>query len=246
VLQSLLEVTWMLVRRADPARVRDIKEMLAGPAAELLREAEPGSDRQLVWVQLLSWTATSAGQLDLLAGLLDGSTQIPGLAVDTDLRWRLLSRLVETGQASDDEIDAELARDDTDAGRRYAQACRAAVPDVEHKAAAWRLVAESSELSYEGAVRVALAFNQPEHADLLAPYAEKYFEQLPGIWEVRTELVRMLFGGTLFPYTQASPELLARVDEFLAQPDLEHSLRRTVIEGRDRAEKGLRARALPD
>jgi aminopeptidase N len=247
VLQSLLEFTWMLIRRAaDPARAGEIKEILAGPAAELLRAAEPGSDRQLVWAQLLSWTASSAAQLDLLAALLDGTTEVPGLAVDTDLRWRLLSRLVETGRAGDTEIDAELARDDTDAGRRHAQACRAAVPDVEHKAAAWRLVAESSELSYEAAVRVALAFNQPEHAELLAPYAEKYFEQLPGIWEVRTELVRVLFGGTLFPYTQASPALLARVDEFLAQPDLEPSLSRTVVEGRDLVEKALRARDLAD
>jgi aminopeptidase N len=246
VLQVLHSVTEVLVRRsADPARVREIKQQLAGPAVELLTVAEPGSDRQLVWAQLLHWTATSAAQLDLITALLDGRTEIPGLVVDTDLRWRLLSRLVETERAGDAEIDAELARDNTDAGRRYAQACRAAVPDAEHKAAAWRLVAESSELSYEGAVRVAMGFNQPEHAHLLAPYAEKYFDQLPGIWEVRTELVRVLFGGTLFPYTQASPELLARVDEFLSRPDLDPSLRRVVVEGRDQVEKTLRSRALP-
>jgi aminopeptidase N len=246
VLQILHGFTLMLVRRtADPAQVREIKQMLAVPAAELLRAAEPGSDGQLAWAQLLSWTATAAEQLDLIAALLDGSTEVPGLAVDTDLRWRLLTRLVETGRAGDAEIDAELARDDTDAGRRHAQAARAAVPDVEHKEAGWRLVAESSELGYEGAVRVAQAFNQPEHANLLAPYVERYFKQLPGIWEARTELVRVLFGGTLFPYTQASPELLARVDEFLAQPDLDPSLRRTVVEGRDQVEKALRSRALP-
>jgi len=34
---------------------------------------EPGSDHQLAWAQLLGRTATTPGQLDLLAGLVDGS-----------------------------------------------------------------------------------------------------------------------------------------------------------------------------
>ena len=37
--------------------------------------------------------------LALLAGLLDGSAAIDGLAVDTELRWRLLHRLVSRGAA---------------------------------------------------------------------------------------------------------------------------------------------------
>ena len=41
--------------------------------------------------------ATSAEDLELLAGLLDGTTVLDGLAVDTDLRWMLLRRLVSRG-----------------------------------------------------------------------------------------------------------------------------------------------------
>jgi aminopeptidase N len=48
--------------------------------------------------------------------------------------------------------DAELNRDATDTGRRHAAACRAAVPDTAHKAAAWSLLAESDELGTEGIV----------------------------------------------------------------------------------------------
>lgn len=92
---------------------------------------------------------------------------------------------------------------------------------------------------------VARAFNAAEHADLLAPYAEKYFEQLPSICATRADLLRVLLGRELFPYTSASPELLDRIDAFLAESGQDPSVSRVVIEGRDIVEKALRSRALP-
>jgi aminopeptidase N len=246
VLQLLhAETLRLLGTTADPNWVRDGKELLAAEAIVLLRAAEPGSDHQLAWAQLLAATAVTPEQLDLVAGLLDGSTDIGGLAVDTELRWSLLRRLAATGRAGDAEIDAELARDSTDAGRRNAAAARAGIPDAEHKAAAWHRVAESTDLGLEESVAVARAFNAPEHAALLAPYVAKYFEQLPDIWSAYPDLLRVFLGRTLFPYSAASPELLAQVDAFLAAPDLDPSVGRAVIEGRDIVEKALRSRALP-
>ena len=78
---------------------------------QMLRSARPASDHQLTWIQLFSWTATSADQLDLIAGLLDGSTAVPGLSVNTELRWSLLQRLAASGRTHDASIDEELARD---------------------------------------------------------------------------------------------------------------------------------------
>ena len=246
VMQTVLGLTGRLIARgADPAGVAGLQQALAAAALPLLRAAEPGSDWQLTWAQLLSATASTAGQLDLLAALLDGTAEIPGLAVDTELRWDMLLRLASAGRAADADIDAELERDATDAGRRCALSCRAAIPDAEHKAAAWRLLAESEELGTDGIVEVARGFGQPEHADLLAPYAEKYFAQLPAIWAARPEMIRILLGRVLFPYAAASTGLLRRVDEFLAAADHHRGMARVVIEGRDIAEKALRARALP-
>ena len=54
-----------------------------------------------------------------------------------------------------------------------------------------------------------------------------------------------MLGKLLFPYSAASPELLKRVDTFLATPDLDPALARVVIEGRDIIDKALRSRALP-
>jgi aminopeptidase N len=246
VLENVHKTTSRLLgRTADPAYVPEGTALLAADGIALLRAAEPGSDLQLAWARLLGWTATTPDQLDFVAGLLDGSAEVPGLAVDTGLRWRLLQRLAATGRAGDAEIDAELARDATDAGGRFALGCRARIPDAEHKAAAWRLVAESTDLGLEDSIEVARSFNMAEHAHLLAPYAETYFVQLPAIWAARTGWMRVLLPGELFPYSAASPELLQRIAEFLAGPDIDPALARVMIEGRDVAEKALRSRALP-
>jgi len=245
VLQTLHMLTARLLRSmADPAWVSEGKQQLATAAVGLLRSAEAGSDHQLAWAQLLAWTATTPDQLDLLAGLLDGSAEVPGLTVDTELRWALLERLAATGRAGDEQIDAELERDATDAGRRHAAAVRAAVPDAEHKEAAWTLLAESDDLGVEGVIEVTRGFNQPEHAELLAPYAERYLETLPEIWSSRGEFFRNLLGQLMFPYPAVSPELVERLDAFLAE-DRDPGLARVVIEARDRVQRALRSRALP-
>jgi len=245
VAQTVLMLTQRQIEMAaDPAEVPGLRAALAAPALVLLRGAEPGSDRQLAWAQLLSWTAVTPGQLDVLAELLDGTAGFGGLPVGPELRWPVLRRLAVTGRVGDEEIDAELARDSTDAGRHEALGCRAAIGDAAHKAEAWRLLAESDELGTDGILEVAAGFRQPEHAALLAPYAEKYFEQLPVIWNTRPSMLRIILARLLFPYTAASPELLQRADEFLAAGDLDPGLARAVIEGRDVTAKALRARAL--
>jgi aminopeptidase N len=78
--------------------------------------AAPGSDRQLAFARALADVAVTPASLDLLAGLLAGSASLDGLAVDTDLRWKLLHRLVSRGQAGPEQVEAELGRDRTDAG----------------------------------------------------------------------------------------------------------------------------------
>ena len=246
VLQTLhMTAARLMEVMADPAWVRTGKEQLAAAALPLLLAAEPGSDDQLAWMQLLAWTATTPGQLDLLAGLLDGTAEISGLTVDAELRWSLLRRLAATGRAGDAEIDAELERDATDAGRRHAAACRAAIPDADHKEAAWRLLAESQELGHEGVVAVAASFGRTEHAALLAPYADAYFQVLPDLWASRGDHMKRVLADGLFPYAAASPELLAQIDAFLAAAQRDPALVRILIERRDTVERALRSRGLP-
>jgi aminopeptidase N len=248
VLQAVLlwQALPVLAQVADPDWLPTAWEMLATAAMPLLLAAEPGSDWQLAWAQLLASTAMSTEQLDLLTGLLDGTARISGLAVDAELRWAMLQRLASTGRADDARIDAELELDPSDQGRRQALACRAAIPDAAHKAEAWRLLAESDELGIDDLMAVCPGFNQAGHARLLAPYAAEYFARMPAIWASRGGGARALLGRALFPYAPASPELLGQIDEFLASPALDPGLARLVTECRDVVEKAWRARTLPD
>src|SRR5215469_544216 len=246
VMQTVLGLTTQLVTlTADPRQLADLQQTLASAAEPLLHSAEAGSDRQLAFAQLFTSTAVTSAQLDLLAGIYAGNVVVPGLAVDTELRWSMLQRLVTCGRANDAEIDAELARDNTDEGRRHAASCRASVPDAEHKEVAWRLLAESDELGTDGVLEVGRGFARADHAHLLVPYTARYFEQLPEIWQNKGEQFRFLLANVLFPYTAASPELVDRIDEFLAAEDRNPGMARVLIQGRDIVEKALRARSLP-
>ena len=111
-------------------------------------------------------------------------------------------------------------------------------------------MAGSQDLGLETLAEVASAFAQPEHAHLLGPYADRYFEALPQVWAARDEggpgSFRLAFGHLLFPYPLASPELLARIHAFFNETVRYQDLARVVTEGRDVVERALRSRALPD
>ncbi len=245
VLQALSSVTeQMMTLTGDPRWVAQGKRELAAAGTRLLLATEPGSDHQLAWAQLLSWTATAPDQLDLLAALLDGGAGVPGLTVDAELRWAILRRLATTGRAGDEQIDAELQRDPTDAGRRHWAACRAAIGDAGHKAAAWQLLTETTDLGTQGIAEVARSLIQPEHAGLLGPYVQRYFDVLPGIWSSRSEHARARLSEQLFPYPASSPELVAQIDAFLAAQERDPGLVRVLTERRDIVTAAVRSRAL--
>ena len=149
------------------------------------------------------------------------------------------------GRAGDAQIDAELARD---AHRRGPQA-RGRLPgrDPGRRAQGRRLAAahrSRRNSAIEGVFAVAAAFGQVEHAALLAPYAVRYFEVLPDLWASRGDHMKRVLADGLFPYASASPELLARIDAFLAAAPRDPALVRILVERRDTVERALRSREL--
>ncbi len=234
----------MLRTLADPAWAPEGTRRLAAAALPLLHGAGQGSDHQLAWAHLLSWTATSPDQLDLVAGLVDGTNVPAGLSVGTELRWEFLQRLAAAGRAGNAEIDAELGRDSTDAGERSAAACRAAIGDSAHKAAAWALLTESADLPADLLRSVSRAFWRPEQAALLMPYTSRYFEILPQVWSASGGHLRVARAEALFPVTAASPGLIAGIEAFLRAEPRDPGLARVLTECRDLAEGAVRSRAL--
>ncbi|HEV2639044.1 MAG TPA: aminopeptidase N [Actinocrinis sp.] len=247
VVQSLHQsvLVNVLLFLADPAWAHEGQSLLAQAAVRLLHAAEPGGDQQLVWAQLLARSAVDDAQLDLVGALLDGSTVLQGLVVDAELRWALLRRLAAGGRAGDEQIDAELVRDGSEAGIRHAHACRAAVPDAAHKEAAWELLTGQVSPDVQTLVEVALTFRRPDRPELIVPYTDRFFQVLAELWDRRAGFAQMLTVMLMFPTVDAGPGLLAKADAFLdAHKDADPALIRAVVEGRDSVVRAIRSREL--
>jgi aminopeptidase N len=207
----------------------------------LLSAAEPGSDRQLLLARAFSGQAVTPEQLAVVQELLEGTRQIPGLAIDTEMRWTLLDALVINGIAGEAEIAAEQARDDTSSGRVHAATERAAVPTPEAKAKAWRQVVGEGSLPNAVQAGVIGGFSHVEDPALLAPFVEPYFDALVPLSQTRTsEMVQQIAVG-MYPMALASPALVERTERWLAETGRPPALARMVGENRDGVTRALRA-----
>jgi aminopeptidase N len=230
---------------ADPASAADGYAALAAAARSALGAVTPGSDYQLAWVHALLGATRTADEIEYVRGLLDGSTAPEGLAVDDDLRWAIVQTLSALGAIGVDEIDAELERDPSAAGQRQAATARALQPTAEAKAEAWRTAVEDEQLPNAMHSAIIAGFAHPTQGELLRPYVERYFADVRGVWERRTnELAQSVVVG-LFPTWTSTidPATIAAADAFLSQPDIPSALRRLVSEGRADVERALAARA---
>ncbi len=240
VVQTLLRQAGQAVRRfADPGWRQTGLALMASALRDLLHDATAGSDTQLAYVRAFAGVAISADDLALLAGLLDGSAVLEGLTVDTDLRWSLLWRLVSRGVCGKDEIDAELARDATDAGERHAAACRAAIPTAEAKQQSWETLIRG-ELTIAMFRAVLGGFADPDQPELLASYREKYFEVVGDVWRNWSSAMAQDFVSGVYAVGPVSRETVEMTDAYIGAADPPAALRRLLLEGRDDVLRALR------
>jgi len=241
VQQVLRQAESAVALYAAPERRHDYADRMAGFLDGLLFEAAAGSDHQLAYARGLVSFARQPEHVSLIAGLLDGSREIAGLAVDTDLRWTLLRRLVVLGESGPDQIADELARDDTAAGRLNAATCRAAIPTPEAKAQAWGTCLRDASLpNYVLAATIA-GIAEPDHRELLRPHVDEFFESLPAVWADRTYEIAHEITLGLYPHALIETATVERTDEALGgDADIPHAARRLLAEGRDGVLRALR------
>ncbi|MGE2690853.1 aminopeptidase N [Mycolicibacterium pulveris] len=247
----LLQAQTALNSYADPQWAADEGwPEFADRLLELARDAAPGSDHQLAFVNALCGSVLSPRHIEVLSTLLDSDPAdkgLPGLDVDTDLRWRIVTALAAAGGVDADGmqtpfIDAEAQRDPTAAGQRHALAAGAARPELAVKEAAWEQVIEDDTLANITARSIIGGFVQPGQQELLQPFRDKYFGAISGVWQRRSSEVAQTVVVGLYPSWDVSQDGLDAADRFLADPDLPPPLRRLVVEGRAGVERALRAR----
>jgi aminopeptidase N len=186
--------------------------------------------------------ATSRPDLAFLSALLDGSTELEGLSVDTDLRWSLLGRLVSRGMAGEAEIAAELAGDATDAGERNAAACRAALPTPAAKAAAWESIA-GGELTLATFRAVLAGFADVDQAELAGPYRERYFAMVDDAWRDWPATMAQHFVTDMYASFELTMDTVAATDAYITASQPPAALERLLSEGRDDVLRALRGQA---
>ena len=242
VVQSLLaRVQAALSSYADPAWAPTGWTMLADAAWSALQAAEPGSDSQLQWSRTLAGAARTPEHAAVLRGLLDGSREIPGLAVDADARWAFLNGLVAIGRAGDAEIDAEAARDATATGARRAATARALRPTPASKADTWQRAFHDESIPNAVHEAMVAGFWHPAQRELTAGYVERYFADVAPLWERRPGEIAKNAVQYLFPPV-VEPRTVQAADAWLAGADHPAPLRRLVSEGRDGILLSLHAR----
>ncbi|UOE45306.1 aminopeptidase N [Agromyces larvae] len=226
----------------------DRRTQLAADAGDAIwaqaQLAEPGSDAQLQFVKAFTRLAATASHAQVLASLADGSVALDGLAVDLDLRWELLIARAALGAATEDEIAAQLADDDTAKGRQLAETARAARPDQAVKDAAWERVATDATLSNDLARAIADGWLRAEPATLLTTNVRRYFAMLQKVWAERGFTMGSLIVRRLYPAPLIDPELATLTRAWLDANPEPAPLRRYVAEHLAELERAIAARAL--
>ncbi|MGL4306259.1 MAG: aminopeptidase N [Mycobacteriaceae bacterium] len=241
VQRLLLQAQTALGSYAEPTWAQSVGwPTFADRLVDLARAAEAGSDHQLAFLNALTTSVLSEQHISVLLALLDSDDTaeqgLPGLEVDTDLRWRLIQALSGAGAIDPDglpcpRIDQEILRDPTATGARQGAQAAAARPHALAKEAAWEKVINDDELSHTLGRSIIAGIAWPGQSDILAPYVDRYFAIIQDLWNRRSSEVAQAVVVGLYPSWAINQKALEAADAFLAQ-DLPPALRRLVSEGR--------------
>ncbi|WP_305788831.1 aminopeptidase N [Symbioplanes lichenis] len=242
IVEDVLRMTRGLVDRYPTPETRPAAlEMLAQACDRLIAVAEPGGSIRLAAARALIGTTTDTVRL---RGWLDGENVPEGLEIDTDLRWLIVYRLAILGAAGPEDIDAQYEADRSPFGEQAAARCRAAIPTAEAKARAWDFVINDPDASNRILEATAQGFWQPEHLALVAPYAPRYFAEMPGMLERRGGMSGERIATMAYPSVVVAESTRELAAGLLAAGDTSSILRRVVVDGDDDVRRALLARGL--
>jgi aminopeptidase N len=230
---------------------RELLELYNEMCWRMAKEAEDGSDHQLALFRAFvsSVPGGAAERISFLEGCLAGTEGLPGLAIDTDLRWRIVTQLAQLGIFTDEQIAAEAQRDLTAQGAEKAAGARAAQPTAAAKAAAWEAAVVRDDTPNETHAQICGQFWQFDQDEVLSDYLEKYLETAQAIsagtngWPQRSSAIRQHVLGLLFPRPLLDRAKLDTVNLWFAGNQLSDSVKRQVSERIDDAERALRCQA---
>ena len=244
VQRILGQASWAIDVYGDPANASAAGAAFASAALEALEQADPGSDFQLAWVRAFAASARSDEHVGVVRGILGGERGFDGLDVDTELRWHLVASLASAGVPDAATlVSAEMERDPTDQGRRHGASALAARPSAEAKEEAWERITGDPALTTAMQGALMQGFQQSDQSELLRPYVDRYFDEVPTIWKERSLEFALAFARGMYPSFVIDEQVAATTDRYLEEHPPAGPARRVMIEGRDGMLRAIRARA---
>jgi aminopeptidase N len=147
-------------------------------------------------------SAQADDQLAALGAWLAGKDMPDGLAIDAELRARILFTLAARGLARREDIDA-LPRQDPVTGEVNRATCLAMQPDLAAKEAAWAVALSSGEPA-RIAQACAAGIWVPGQEELMAGYRDRYFTEVLLVLVTRKLRPKSRLSRLLFPVTLVS------------------------------------------
>jgi aminopeptidase N len=227
----------------DPAVRANTLQAVGDGLWDLAVAAAPASDAQFQFVKFFANLASTPTHVTALTGLLDGSSPLPGLEIDTDLSWELLEGLVLNGAAGQSEIDAALAKDNTANGQESAARAAATIPTAASKKAAFDSLVDSDELPNTIVRNVGVGFQHANDPSSLETLIAPYFAAIEGVWKSRSYKIAEYIVLGLYPAPLASRELVDATNAWLAANPEVPAMRRLVTESLAGVERALAAQA---
>ena len=216
------------------------EQLVADAAAEVLQTAEGGSTRALVAARTV---ARATSDESLLRAWAAGKDRPTGLEEDSDFGWIAVRNLASRGLVDASFVEARRADDDTLQGRLNALLAGASMPTAEAKAWAWgEITANRSHSNYE-LNALAQGFWIADDLEVVRPYAERYFTEVPAMTEWVGEDALARVAQLTYPGRIVEDATVELSSATVASGSLSVAVRRAMVDAESELREALRSRA---
>lgn len=227
--------------------------------SKALAAAKPGSDTQLILLRgLISISSYSTQGEDLCRDIARGAFEdtvgdiadATGIPYDQNLGWSALGTLAGRNLVTVADLDRAAQYNPSSISKNGYAFAIAAIPNADHKAAAYKRIMEDSSLSNDALTSTANGFLRGD-VELRTPYYKPFFDSLLSMWDTRsigmaTRIVRGLYPRSLYNYGSAegtgvsdNPSVALAQEWLHKNPSAPSALRRLILEAQDNAHRNM-------
>ncbi|MCC7364283.1 MAG: aminopeptidase N [Dehalococcoidia bacterium] len=240
-----------ILAQATTALARFVPEELKDEECHRLFEtawqglrAATTEDGRIIWGRTLVAAAVTPGDVRRAARLADGAESVPGFTVDQQMRWDIAAKFVAYDlDGAAERVATEVANDPSDRGQRAKLRCDTSVPDFATKLAAWERIAGDGYGTLKLTTAAMSGFNWSKQRELLAPFVDRFFDEVAGIFQAKENQFFSDYFASLYPAYRVERDTLERSQRLLADAgDADPTLARMLREAIDELDRAIRCR----